>query len=427
MGGSVQAYGAGAMAGSLTSPEQTGGVVFYTGENTGFQTNVSWTGATERWIRQDAWVYAEGWTRPKCAGAPDTWVLLRIKEAFAVQPDGGTINQNRVRPGKHMPANGKPGYEPKKMDDRGDVRKLVFSRKLCDLCLFRFAIYTIAWEADGPPTDGYSYVEMLNKVDGKGCLVHGSGLSKGTTVLKTRSGAHRFDPGNFTQKGKRYYDGHFGYWTICPCSTKPPPTREPTDPAPPGPPTTTPTTGAPLSPGAPTTPSTSGRAPRGEFRAWRGWPEGKIPMKSPTGNKTPSNADGRKQPATPYKPTGSSPVDKGGTDERWPLDSSPIIAPRAPWGSPVFSTGEAPPALSFVQEPRLWLPDKSVDGTGLDSMEWPNEQDHSTGHVVPETFDADVSWVDAAGVEGTTPVAHPDHRQPGDAVDPALRRLRSTE
>src|SRR5688572_20911269 len=46
------------------------------------------TGST--WVRQKVWILLEGWTRPKCDGAADTFRLLYFDELFRVQKDNTT-------------------------------------------------------------------------------------------------------------------------------------------------------------------------------------------------------------------------------------------------------------------------------------------------------------------------------------------------
>lgn len=185
----------------------------------GMRTAGQWHGITSHVVRQNVWIYEEGWTRPRCEGIPDTWRFYFIDEVFRVDKNGSTP----------PPAEEVQGREPGgfTFPTRVDYHTVLFDRRKCDLCIFRFYFGNAWWMADATTNaavntlGGSDYAVLEAWATGEGCLFttkrggtgSGSSTTDGPAGRRTKAAAS-----GWAQRGPKHYSGYFGSWSICPCS-----------------------------------------------------------------------------------------------------------------------------------------------------------------------------------------------------------------
>lgn len=238
-----------------------------------------WEDVTGDWVLQWGYQWADGWTRPSCSGAPDTYLRRYVVEAFRVI-DGKTPHAGDPRAKDYQRIGGEGAKSvtvvavPEKDGWRamiprstggGDVHSSMVPLRECDLCIWRAGV-GLAW-CDGVKFSGkidpkVAYIVLHDSYRCKGCLCGAADIqavqstdefrkvvsvapSGFASALKPKEmGALRREPSSWVAS-----------WSICPCSASRPvgKVRPPLDPAlpPPFPPDLTPGGSVPVPPTTP--------------------------------------------------------------------------------------------------------------------------------------------------------------------------------
>jgi hypothetical protein len=317
---------AGASGGAVVSEGWGSGLPgtgFLVGPLVGFHRLSNWVDVPRSAVFQKVWIYEEGWTYPRCSGAPDTWRFTHIREMFRVQ--NGTT---RLPGTKQILSDGRL-----QVTDGYDLQKAVFDSRSCPLCRYRFQFWSEWQECDSEfLPDDTSYAEFTRYVRGRGCLMGADGVEDGDTgerlhdtELRRRGEPRGSAVGVFNSKRSRCLspvsDGWSGVWSICPC-VGPYRLPEPIDPDP-----------------VPSVPSHRLRGPitppdiafegegigdaRQRFKVGTGWPPRQVepwprgsgwpPESVPAAERPPPFARGKQPPhAVPLVPEEPKPEPNGG-------------------------------------------------------------------------------------------------------------------
>jgi hypothetical protein len=256
------------------------------------------------WLIQVVGIYVEGWRRPRCGGLPSTWFQSVITDYFRVRngstlPRAGDTAIDYTEHSRNVKRTGANPWSSTSPAGPGDKQYVAWSRRVCDLCMWRVYI-DVRW-MDGCQVPEGVIAEDVNYICGDyweacyGCLcalgrharvkgrispddmMHSSDAVKEVEEMA----ALNADLEGSVCSGPWRSDGIFAVGDICPCTDTPapPPIRPvpPTSPPPPPPPPVTPA--PPPPPFGPVTelpkpvrPVTHD-APR-RLRVWRGSPNG---------------------------------------------------------------------------------------------------------------------------------------------------------
>lgn len=248
----------------------------------------NWEGLSGKrgWIHQRIFVWADGWTRPRCSGRRDTYVWKMIDEYFLID-DKRTQFPGEGRGAKVTPASRPDQSGVWKSTGRtlgGDLRAIAYLPSGpagdCDLCRFRYGFVSMWRECDvrwrGVVGGDVTYIQGYVVQACGGCLCLTLGVRPSVRYGPAPAGGERFiatfHPARFVMSADpwRFGPSQWGEWSICPCSgskprskTPPPTEPRPDDPKPPSAPgrDATPRRGA-------ITPSSD---PAPVFRHFEGW------------------------------------------------------------------------------------------------------------------------------------------------------------